>query len=67
MGDQASARHVLNDLRESLLLYGAEHGYGVTFSGGAVTFTNADLSTDSMIAIADEAMYAVKKNWQEQS
>jgi PleD family two-component response regulator len=44
------------------MLYGAvEHGHDVTFSVGAVTFTSADLSPASMIAMADEAMYTVKK------
>jgi diguanylate cyclase (GGDEF)-like protein len=60
--DEAAARLVLNDVRKSLMLYGAvEHGHDVTFSVGAVTFTSADFSPASMIAMADEAMYTVKK------
>jgi PleD family two-component response regulator len=42
------------------MLYGVEHGHGVTFSVGAVTFISADFSPASMIAMADEAMYTVK-------
>jgi len=59
--DEAAARLVLNDIRQSLMLHGIEQGRGVTFSVGAVTFISADFSPASMIAMADEAMYTVKK------
>ncbi len=55
------ARTVLAKIQERLLSQLREQNYLVTFSIGAVTFTQTQTDPASMIYRADEAMYAVKQ------
>jgi len=59
--DQAAAQLVLAEIHSSLQQLAADREYKSTASVGAVTF-HSPADADKMIAIADEAMYAVKQS-----
>jgi diguanylate cyclase (GGDEF)-like protein len=59
--DQAAAQLVLTDIHKSLQHVVADRDYKSTASVGAVTFHSSG-DAEKMIAIADEAMYAVKQS-----
>jgi diguanylate cyclase (GGDEF)-like protein len=59
--DEPAARHVLGDIHQALPRFSFDRDSAVTVSAGAVTFS-ATLAADEMIALADRAMYTVKRN-----
>jgi diguanylate cyclase (GGDEF)-like protein len=59
--DQAAARRVLGEIHQALRRFCGRYHSAATVSAGAVTFTSA-LPTEAMIAMADRAMYAIKRN-----
>jgi diguanylate cyclase (GGDEF)-like protein len=56
-----AAKSVLSKVQDKLLQHFQEQKYPVTFSIGAVTFTQMHHNPSEMIYMADEAMYAVKQ------
>jgi diguanylate cyclase (GGDEF)-like protein len=58
--DLAAARLVLSDIHKALKRYGHDHSPHTTVSMGAVTFASP-ATPESMIAMADQAMYDIKR------
>jgi diguanylate cyclase (GGDEF)-like protein len=56
-----SAHAVIEKIRKNLLAAMQKNNWPVTFSFGAVTFTEIPSSVDKMIQKADELMYAAKR------
>jgi diguanylate cyclase (GGDEF)-like protein len=59
--DQAGARLVLGAVTQAVRRFTAANEHSATVSVGAVTFMSAS-SAETMIAMADQAMYKVKQN-----
>jgi diguanylate cyclase (GGDEF)-like protein len=59
---QASAHSVLSKIQQCLNEQMRQHDHIVTFSIGALTCNGAPQSTDSLVRMADELMYAAKRD-----
>jgi diguanylate cyclase (GGDEF)-like protein len=60
--DQEAAKITVSKIQIALLDEMRLHNWPVTFSIGAMTCLDANLSTDELIIKADGLMYSVKKN-----
>jgi len=58
--DEAAARRALGNAASSVLTAMEAHGWPITLSIGAVTFTSTPTTADEAIGVADELMYRVK-------
>jgi diguanylate cyclase (GGDEF)-like protein len=59
---QESARVALSKLREGLLAEMRQNTWPITFSMGVLTCNTAPSTADELVRLADELMYAVKRD-----